>query len=91
MNHFQHDTLLKQDVNVVRVSSWLIAESMKGAPGILRKMTLNLQKSSKRLWPRAIVSLSLVLVVELAWVEAQGLVGAAGVGILHFHAIIAAV
>ena len=32
--HFQHGMLLKQDVNVARVSSWLLAESMKGAPGI---------------------------------------------------------
>ena len=35
--HFQHGILLMQDVNVVRVSSWLHAESMNGAPGFFEE------------------------------------------------------
>ena len=32
--HHQHSALLKQDVCVAKVTSWTVAESMKGAPGI---------------------------------------------------------
>ena len=45
--HFQHGNLLMQDVNVARVSSWLHAESMKGAPGIFEENDVELTKKLK--------------------------------------------
>ena len=44
VTHFQHGSLLKQDVNVARVSSWLMAESMKGSPGIFEENDPELTK-----------------------------------------------
>ena len=45
--HFQHGSLLKQGINVARVSSWLVAESMKGAPGIFEDNDPKLVKKLK--------------------------------------------
>ena len=47
LTHFQHGTLLKQDVNVARVSSWLHAESMKSAPRICKENDVELTKKLK--------------------------------------------
>ena len=47
MTHFQHGALIKQDVNIARVTSWLMAESMKGAPGIFVENDPELKKILK--------------------------------------------
>ena len=47
VTHFQHGALLKQDVNVARVSSWIVADSMKRAPGIFEDNDPELVKKLK--------------------------------------------
>ena len=74
MNHFQHDTLLKQDVNVVRVSSWLIAESMKGAPGIFEENDPELTKKLKETMAQS------DSLIKLGLGGRAGLGGGSGVG-----------
>ena len=45
--HHQHSALLKQDVCVAKVTSWTVAESMKGAPGIFEDNDTELVKKLK--------------------------------------------
>ena len=45
--HHQHGALLKQDVCVAKVSSWVVAESMKGVPGIFEDNDPELVKKLK--------------------------------------------
>ena len=57
VSHHQHGALLKQDVCVAKVSSWVVADSMKGAPGIfedndpelVKKLKETLQQSDAQL------------------------------------------
>ena len=44
---FQHGSLLKQDICVAQVSSWTVAESMKGTPGIFEQNDEELTKKLK--------------------------------------------
>ena len=45
--HHQHAALLKTDVCVAKVTSWTVAESMKGAPGIFEDNDTELVKKLK--------------------------------------------
>ena len=47
VTHYQHGDLLKQDICAAKVSSWVVAESMKGAPGIFEHNDLELTKKLK--------------------------------------------
>ena len=45
--HFQHGSLLKQDVSVAQATSWTVAESMKGTSGIFEHNDEELTKKLK--------------------------------------------
>ena len=47
VTHYQHGALLKQDICAAKVSSWVVAESMKGAPGIFEDNDPELVKKLK--------------------------------------------
>ena len=47
VTHFQHGALFKQDVDVARVSSWVVAESIKGAHRIFEDNDPELVKKLK--------------------------------------------
>ena len=47
VTHYQHGSLLKQDICAAQVSSWVVAESMKGAPGIFEENDELLTKKLK--------------------------------------------
>ena len=47
VSHYQHGSLLKQDICVAQVSSWVVAESMKGTPGIFEENDEMLTKKLK--------------------------------------------
>ena len=47
VSHYQHGSLLKQDICVAQVSSWVAAESMRGAPGIFEENDEMLTKKLK--------------------------------------------
>ena len=45
--HYQHGVLLKQDICAANATSWVVAESMKGTPGIFEENDEVLTKKLK--------------------------------------------